>query len=528
VLPERTDAVVVGAGHNGLVAAIVLARAGLEVLVLERASVVGGACRTERPFGSCPDLGASTGAYLLGPFPPELMRALDLELPLLRRDPHYFLPTTEPGRSLLLGGDAAANRRALARFTSEGDVLALGSLQAELRALRDDLAPAWLAPPLPLEEIAERFVRPELRSVLVDLVRGSVADHLARFGFDSDLLPAMFAVTDAFPGLHGGWDTPGSGFNFLVHNLCRLPGADGTWMVVRGGMGTVTAALAERARAAGARIVTDAEVSAVTTAGGGLEGVAVGDEVVRAEVVLVNADPVRLVELAGGPAAGPDAVRVADLVRERPGTTLKLNLALRELPRFTSLPEPVGQHRGTIHLLPDLDDPLPALQRALDSALAGDVPERPPIELYLHTAVDPSLRDAAGHHSGALFVQWVPNRPAAGGWDELAEPTADRLLALVDEVAPGTSELVLDRQVLHPEAIEHRFGITGGHIFHLDNSLAFTDRLPYRTATSGLYACGAGCHPAGSVIGAAGWNAARLALGDRGHPAHDPHPERGA
>jgi phytoene dehydrogenase-like protein len=326
----------------------------------------------------------------------------------------------------------------------------------------------------------------------------------------------MYAVTDAFPGLHGGWDTPGSGFNFLVHNLCRLPGADGTWMIVRGGMGTVTEALADRARAAGARIVTGAEVAAITTSGGQLDGIAVGDEVVEAELVLVNADPVRLVELAGAAAAGPDASRVADLVRERPGTTLKLNLALRELPRFTSLPEPVGQHRGTIHLLPDLDDPLAALRTAVDAAMAGEVPERPPIEFYLHTAVDPSLSDDAGHHSGALFVQWVPNQPADGTWDELAGPTADRLLALVDEVAPGTSELVVDRQVLHPAAIEERFGITGGHIFHLDNSLSFTDRLPYRTATDGVYACGAGCHPAGSVIGAAGWNAAHQALADRG------------
>jgi phytoene dehydrogenase-like protein len=527
VLPDRADAVIVGAGHNGLIAAIVLARAGLDVLVLERAAVVGGACRTERPFAAVPDLGASTGAYLLGPFPPELLQALDLELPLRRRDPHYFLPTADADRSLLLGGDAAANRRALASFTSAGDVRALETMQAELRALRDDLAPAWLAPPLPLEETAERYVRPELRPVLVELAQGSVADHLDRYDFASDLLPAMYAVTDAFPGLHGGWDTPGSGFNFLVHNLCRLPGADGTWMIVEGGMGTVTAALAERARAAGARIVTDAEVTAVTTAAGVLDGVAVGDHVVGTELALVNADPVRLVDLAGADVAGSDAVRVAELVRERPGTTLKLNLALRDLPRFTALPEPVGQHRGTIHLLPDLGDPLPALRTALDAALAGQVPDRPPIELYLHTAVDPSLSDPAGHHSGALFVQWVPNRPVAGDWDDLAGPTADRLLAQVDEVAPGTSDLVVDRQVLHPAAIERRFGITGGHIFHLDNSVSFTDRLPYRTATDGLYACGAACHPAGSVIGAAGWNAAGLALADRGAPTPDLAPPPG-
>jgi phytoene dehydrogenase-like protein len=513
---ERADAIVVGAGHNGLVATIALADAGLDVVVFERADVVGGACRTEHPFTAAPDLGVSTGAYLLGPFPPELLTALGLDLPLLRRDPHYFLPTRDPHRSLLLGADADANRDALTRFTSAEDVRALEAMQADLTALRDDLAAAWLAPPLPLEETAERHVRPALRDRFVALVRGSVADHLGGYNFSSDLLPAMYAVTDAFPGLHGGWDTPGSGFNFLVHNLCRLPGADGTWMIVEGGMGTVTTALAERARRAGARIVTGAEVTAVTTTAGRLDGVVVGDREVASDLVLVNADPVRLEALAGADAIGPAAAAVAEVARQRPGTTLKLNLALRELPRFTSMPEPRGQHHGTIHLLPDLDDPLPALDHALRQALAGEVPDRPPIELYLHTAVDPSLRDAAGHHSGALFVQWVPNRPTSGTWDDHADPTADRLLSLVDEVAPGTSDLVVDRQVLHPAAIEDRFGITGGHIFHLDNTRSFTDRLPYRTATAGLYACGAGCHPAGSVIGAAGWNAASVALADRG------------
>jgi phytoene dehydrogenase-like protein len=516
VTDERHDAVVVGAGHNGLVAANVLADAGLDVLVLERAEVLGGACRTEHPFPAVPELGASTGAYLLGPFPPELLQALDLRLPLRRRDPHYFLPTTEPGRSLLLGADAAANRRALAAFTSEDDVRALDALQADLAALRDDLAPAWLAPPRPLEETAERHVRPALRDRFVALCRGSVADHLATYGFASDLLPAMYAVTDAFPGLHGGLDTPGSGFNFLVHNLCRLPGADGTWMIVEGGMGTVTAALADRARARGVELRAEQEVTAVTTEHGRATGVVVDERPIAADLVLVNADPVRLEGLAGTDAIGPDAADIATQVRALPGTTLKLNLALRALPTFTSLPDPVGQHRGTIHLLPDLDDPRGSLDRALQQALTGQVPDRPPIELYLHTAVDPSLQDPAGHHSGALFVQWVPNRPTGASWDELAAPTADRLLALVDEVAPGTSDLVVDRQVLHPAAIEARFGITGGHIFHLDNSRSFTDRLPYRTATEGLYACGAACHPAGSVIGAAGWNAAREALRDRG------------
>src|SRR5215212_6854422 len=156
------DVVVVGAGHKGLVAATLLARAGLAVQVLEQADVVGGACRTEHPFGKAPGLAASTGAYLLGLMPPELLRTLELDLPLVRRDPHYFLPTLD-GRSLLLGGDRDSARAQFAEFFSEADARADEALGAELAALREDLAPAWLAPPRPVEETAERHVRPALR-----------------------------------------------------------------------------------------------------------------------------------------------------------------------------------------------------------------------------------------------------------------------------------------------------------------------------------------------------------------------------
>lgn len=514
-LPRRADAVVVGAGHNGLVAAAVLARAGLDVVVLEAADVIGGACRTERPFPAAPRLGASTGAYLLGPMPPELLAALDVRLPLLRRDPHYFLPTTG-ARHLLLGSDVEATRRQLTERFSPADATALDAMQAELGALREDLAPAWMAPPLTVEATASTYVRPGLRRVFRDLVEGSVGDHLARFGFDSALLTAMYAVTDGFPGLYGGWDTPGSGFNFLMHNTCRLPGSDGTWMVVRGGMGTVTAALADAARRAGARIHTGCEVTGLTIAGDRVTGVATPAGQLQAGQVLVNADPFRLSDLAGPQLLGSELSERIEGWRRMPGTTLKINLALSELPRFRSLPEPRGQHGATIHLLADGDDPVGALRRARSQALAGTLPPTPPIEMYLHTAVDGSLRDPEGRHSGALFVQWAPNRVhAPGGWHAAADAYADALLELVEGYAPGFTDLVVDRQILHPQRIEQHFGITGGNIHHVDNTVSFTDRLPYRLPATGLYACGAGCHPGGSVIGAAGWNGAHAALCDR-------------
>src|SRR5207245_6154602 len=159
----------------------------------------------------------------------------------------------------------------------EQDLRAHEALQAEIAQLREDVAPTWLQEPLTIEETAERFVRAPLRRIFVDLCRKPVGHYLDRFGFKSDLLKAMYAVTDGFSGLNGDWDTPGTGMNFLVHNMCRLPGADGTWMIVKGGMGTVTRTLAEAARAAGARIDTQRAVRRIAVDGSSASGVQLED-----------------------------------------------------------------------------------------------------------------------------------------------------------------------------------------------------------------------------------------------------------
>ncbi|MBI1757781.1 MAG: NAD(P)/FAD-dependent oxidoreductase [Actinobacteria bacterium] len=511
-----SDVVVIGAGHNGLVAATLLARAGLAVQVLERDTVLGGACRTEHPFSKAPALAASTGAYLLGPMPPELLRILDLDLPVVARDPHYFLPMLD-GRHLLLGADPAANRHQLVELFGAADARADEALAAELAALREDLAPAWLADPMPVEETAERYLRPALRGTFVELIRGSAMEYLDRFGFGSPLLQAMYAVTDGMPGLTGSPWTPGSGHNLLVHNMCRLPGSGGAWMVVRGGMGTVTSMMAGAATRAGAHIRTAVEATAIDVQGGTVRGVVTAaGELVPAEVVLVATDPYRLRGLLGARLPADLAATLDRCERESAGQTMKVNLALAGLPRFAALPADRGQHGTTVHLLPPGPDVLGAVRSAFDDAAAGRLPHTPPVEWYLHSTLDSSLRDAAGNHSSALFVQGVPHEVAGSSWAAEKAGYVDRLLDIVETFAPGTRELLVDVQPLAPPDVADHFGITGGNIFHVNNTIAFTDRVPYATGVTGVYTGAAGSFPAGSVIGAAGHNAARRVLADLG------------
>lgn len=505
------DVVIVGAGHNGLVAATLLARRGLTVRVLEAADVVGGACRTEHPFSKAPGVGQSTGAYLLGLMPPELMNDLGVSIPLIRRDPHYFLPTTD-GAHLLLGSDRAANRAQIVAMFSEADANAYDALEAELSAIREDVAPCWLREPVSVEETASRYVRPGLRDRFMALCRGSVRSYLAAFGFESELFESMFAVTDGLTGLSGDADAVGSGMNFLVHNMCRLPGADGTWMVVRGGMGTVTQVLAEAAARAGASIALGSRVARIDIESGVTRGVTTEDGVsVRAETVLCNADPFVVQKLLG--TACPKSLGDRVETYRVPGHSMKVNLCLSGLPEFRCLPEPRGQHGATIHLLPEHDTHA-RLNASFAESHAGRLPRDPSIEWYIHTTLDPSLQDEHGRHSAALFVQWVPYQLAGGSWSDVEDEYVDSLLAICDRFAPGTSDLVVDKFVLTPPKIESHFGITGGHIHHVDHRFAFDERLPYRLPVAGLYACGAACHPAGSVVGAAGHNAAARLLAD--------------
>ena len=507
-----SDVIVIGGGHNGLIAALLLARRGLSVLVLEAQQVIGGAVRTERPFKNAPELGISSGSYLLGLMPPELMKRLGLDLPLRRRDPHTFVPTTGT-RSLMLGADQAENKRQFTAFFSAADWDANEAMQSEIADLRNDLAPTWLTEPLTIEATAERFVRPALKQIFIDLCRKSVGEYLSRFDFKSDLVRALYATNDGLSGVHGTWSTPGTGMNFLIHNMCRLPSSDGSWMVVEGGMGTITQKLTQAAQRAGAVVHVKKKVQQILVEGNVAKGVVLEDGTeLHASTIVCNADPFQMRELVGTAQLPAEYNARLDGYR-RDGSSMKVNVALAGLPKFTCT-DSVKVYGPTIHLLPEESDVMKSLFDGYEAVKDGKLPQSPTIEWSIHTTVDPTLMDPQGHHTCALFVHGVPYELTGTTWENEEAGYVKHLFSVCDRFAPGFSDLVIDYQALHPKAIEEYFGVARGHIHHVDNTFGYADRLPYTTPIAGLYSCSAGCHPAGGVTGAAGHNAAMKIMRD--------------
>jgi len=327
----------------------------------------------------------------------------------------------------------------------------------------------------------------------------------------------MYAVTDAFSGLDAGWDTPGTGMNFLIHNMCRLPGSDGTWMIVRGGMGTITKKLAEAATKAGAKIHLSNGVKNFIIEGQGndktVRGVVLQNgKKIRCNVAIVNADPFRMRDMIGSTNLPSEYNARLDNYK-RNGTTMKINMSLKGLPKFTCLQElNVGPHGTTTHILPQ-GDVIEELRKCYKDVQEGKLPDFPAIEWYVHSTVDKSISDGV-HHSSALFVQWVPYELKGTTWEKEEDRYVKHLLSILDKFAPGTSQLVTETFVLTPPKLEKYFGITRGHIHHIDNSFGFADRLPYNSPIKGIYSCSAGTHPAGSVIGCGGHNAAMKVMKD--------------
>jgi phytoene dehydrogenase-like protein len=511
-------ALVIGGGHNGLVCAAYLARAGLAVTVLERRPLFGGACVTEELW---PGWRVSRAAYVLSLLRPAIAEELELArhgLRLLPRVPSSITPLPD-GRALVLGEDARTDFEEIERF-SRRDAERYRRYEAWLESIASAVEPLLDdAPPHLLGADPANVARwKRLARAGLDLARGPGLAAAAKVllgparavledWFESEPLRATLA-TDAIIGAFAPPSARGTGYVLFHHVLGRAGGARGVWAYVAGGMGALSDALAAAARAAGAELRADQEVVEVRVRGGRACGVTLASgETLDADVVLSNADPARTAAFVSDP-----ALRRRFPAPDFASPVVKLNLALGELPRFRAragVPLPLT---GTIHVGPvDLD----GIERAFADARAGQVSELPVVELTIPSVADPSLAPA-GKHVASIFAQCAPALGKDDArWPALRERARERVLAAVESLAPGFTASIEHMEVLAAPDLERVFALTGGNIFH---GAMTPERLllrrpsarlrPYRTPLAGLWLCGSGAHPGGGVMGAPGRNAA--------------------
>ena len=513
--------VVLGGGHNGLVCAAYLARAGARVTLLERRDLLGGACVTEELW---PGYRVSRASYVLSLLRPRILRDLRLRsfgLELLPRDPSSFTPLPD-GRSLVLGSDRARNLEEIGRFSSR-DAAVFPSYESLLERVAAALEPTLDAPPPEWPPRSYHDLKPwwlagrALLKLRRDLPRTArlllaPARELLEEYFESEPLRATLA-TDAVIGAFAAPSTPGTGYVLFHHVMGSAGGRRGIWAYVRGGMGKLADALADAGRSLGAELRTGAEVASICTRGGAATGIVLADgEEIQADAVVSGADADRTFGLLDDSSQLPEEfVRSLRQIDYR-SPVVKLNLALRELPRFRCRDREQVPLAATIHVGPsDLD----AIDRAYEQARAGDVSECPMVELTIPSVLDDTLAPS-GRHVASIFAQYAP--ALAGDdprWPALRSTIRDRILNAVEQVAPGFSDSIEHEEILAAPDTERIFGLTGGNIFHgamTPDRLLFMRPVPgwarYRSPIRALYMCGAASHPGGGVMGASGYNAA--------------------
>jgi phytoene dehydrogenase-like protein len=527
-MPKTYDAIIIGAGHNGLVAAAYLARAGRKVLVLERRDVLGGCCVTEEVW---PGFKVSTAAYVNSLLRPEIIRDLDLKrhgFEMLPRSPSSFTPFPD-GRSLTMGPDRALTLKEIAKFSPK-DADAYPKYEAMLTRVADLLEPLLgQTPPDPwggigdayrLAKLAWKFRRlgRQAGAEAVEILTGAARPILDRW-FESDELKATLA-TDAVIGAYAAPSTPGTAYVLFHHVMGECNGVRGVWGYVRGGMGMISNSIAQAAMKHGAEIEVRADVAKIIVKDGRAVGVALADGTeFHAKQVASCADCRVTFEKLTDPKELPADFLAAVKGIDYSSATVKINVALSEPPQFTAVPGTgVGpHHRGTMHVCPSQD----YIERAYDDARQGRTAAHPMLECTMATAVDDTLAPP-GKHILSMFVQYAPYHLTGTTWDIEKDKFADRCFDLLNEYAPNFKRSVIDRQVIPPPEMERLWGITGGNI--MQGAMSLTNMFSlrpvagwaaYRTPVRGLYLCGAAAHPGGGVMGAAGMNAAREMLRDR-------------
>jgi phytoene dehydrogenase-like protein len=524
-MPERRDVVIIGGGHNGLVTAFYLAKAGFKPLVLERRAQPGGAAITEEFH---PGFRCSILAHVAGPIRPDIARDMQLEKHGLKLiTPEIGVVSLTPtGRALLLYNDARKSAQEIGKF-SQRDAAKYPEFQNSLAKMGRVIGKALTLAPPNIDDPSKgdlwgmlqtgRAIRKLGKKDMYRLLRWgpmAVADLVAEF-FETELLRATIAARGIFGTFFGPWSA-GSSLVLLI----RAAGDEhpaGSAFFAAGGIGSVTRAMATAARQAGAEIRSSAEVIEVRVKDGVATSVVLstGDEI-SAKAVISNADPKRtLLKLVDPTHLTPDFVMKLQHYRT-PGTVAKVNLALSGLPKFAALNGSTDALSGRIHIGPEID----YLERAFDESKYGNFSRQPYLEIAIPSLTDPSLAPP-GKHVMSIYVQYAPYKLKNSDWESQRVALGDTVVKTIAQYAPNLPELILTHQIITPQDLEDIYGLTGGHIFHGELALDqfFTmrpllDWARYRTPIQNLYLCGSGTHPGAGLTGGSGANAAREILKD--------------